>query len=64
MVEMELIVCVVVILVIWNGILTFCIVKRKKKEIEENPGMIVHTCNLSTEEAETGCSLRLAGYTV
>lgn len=34
---MELIACVVVILVIWNGILTFCIVKRKKKEIEERP---------------------------
>ena len=34
---MELIVCAVVILVIWNGILTFCIVKRKKKEIEERP---------------------------
>lgn len=27
---------------------------EKKKEIEENPGMIVHTCNHSTGKKDTG----------
>lgn len=34
---MELIACVIVILIVWNGILTFYIVKRKKKESKEGP---------------------------
>lgn len=30
---------------------------EKKKEIEENPGMIVHTCNHSTGKKDTGGTL-------